>query len=738
MRLSFRFVFSVLAMVACITGLAGTSQVSAHQDPSGCTASGFGLSLSVYETDGVTPALNAQPGEIIKYQATLSHLGLPSCSFDNGTLTITLPNGSVVDVTPGGPGIPLVQIGTPFQSALVNYTVSSADVDVDDLLNASAAYVDGRSHVGGRHQTVGGVVTISTNFTKLDPSVTTQVHNPGHGDVTNTAIAAGTDVHDQATVVVQNAVSPTGNARFTLFDTDACQGNVLSSQIVAMDPSGVVESNTITPVAGAYSYLMDYTGDDNYNAGQAACEPFRVVESRIIVEKQTDPDQSPVSFDFSASYDQDGFSLTDGGQNNSGTLLPGTYTVSEVLPAGWANTSATCSDQSDPSNIQLDLGETVTCTFVNTQLSTIIVEKQTNPDGGSGNFTFTGDVAGQISDDGQITVTDLLPGTYTATENDPLPSYALESISCSDLNSSGDLDSRTATFQVEAGETITCVFTNLRLLQESSVTTQVHTPSHTDITFGSAVYGTPVHDQATVAGDGIVVPTGTVDFQLFANNSCSGESLLTDTDAAVVSGVAESAAHSDLEPGVYGFLASYNGDGNYLGSQGVCEPFEVTHTTRTQGFWQTHTSFTSSIFGNELGGSLMVGSAPHKGAITNVQAAGASQLFGAYYSSVANKSTGQKRLAIDKARMQLLQQLVSAELNCAAFGCSASATALIAQAHTAYAGTNQGQIISLAGQLDAYNNGGDAGSIPSSLGPIGSATPDTSQAYANKVFWNTP
>ena len=41
--------------------------------------------------------------------------------------------------------------------------------------------------------------------------------------------------------------------------------------------------------------------------------------------------------------------------------------------------------------ISLQPGETVTCTFTNTKRGTIIVEKQTSPDGATGDFTFTGD-----------------------------------------------------------------------------------------------------------------------------------------------------------------------------------------------------------------------------------------------------------------------------------------------------------------------------------------------------------
>ena len=48
---------------------------------------------------------------------------------------------------------------------------------------------------------------------------------------------------------------------------------------------------------------------------------------------------------FTASYDQDGFSLSDGQSNDSGDLDPGTYSVSENVPAGWDLSSVVCSDE---------------------------------------------------------------------------------------------------------------------------------------------------------------------------------------------------------------------------------------------------------------------------------------------------------------------------------------------------------------------------------------------------------
>ena len=191
----------------------------------------------------------------------------------------------------------------------------------------------------------------------------------------------------------------------------------------------------------------------------------------IIVEKQTLPDGDTASFSFTGSWDldddgnDDTFSLTDGGQEETGLIPAGPYTVAETVPAGWDLTSAVCDDGSAPSAIDLDPGETVTCVFTNTKRGTIIVEKQTSPDGATGDFTFTGDAAGSLSDGEQIVVDDLVPGTYTSTEGDPGEDWNLGGIACdddeSDTASVGDVATATATFELDPGETVTCVFVNV-------------------------------------------------------------------------------------------------------------------------------------------------------------------------------------------------------------------------------------------------------------------------------------
>jgi len=166
---------------------------------------------------------------------------------------------------------------------------------------------------------------------------------------------------------------------------------------------------------------------------------------------------------------------------------------------------------------------------------------------------------------------------------------------------------------------------------------------------------------------------------------------------------------------------------------------EKLSPTRTLGFWKTHTSFTTTILNTKftvnplfIGQNVVPGIGTHKGKITTAQ-----QLFGAYYSNNAKTSTGAKRSPIDQARIQLLHQLLTAKLNCAAFGCQSSVQSLISQADAAYAaGTDKNLILSLAGQIDVYNNSGDTIIIAPYV--QGKATPKDSQSIADIVFWNLP
>lgn len=146
--------------------------VSAQQDPEGCSATGVGLSIGVFRDDTATNPVSdiVETGEVIYYQATLSHLGGDNCNFDSGTLTITTPDNTVTDVTPNE-GIPLVSEGNSFVSNLVPYTVNKNDVKNDNQLSATADYFDGLAYSGDPRDEVDASATRNTNFLDIELEV---------------------------------------------------------------------------------------------------------------------------------------------------------------------------------------------------------------------------------------------------------------------------------------------------------------------------------------------------------------------------------------------------------------------------------------------------------------------------------------------------------------------------------------------------------------------------------------
>jgi hypothetical protein len=106
---------------------------------------------------------------------------------------------------------------------------------------------------------------------------------------------------------------------------------------------------------------------------------------KIIVDKVTDPSGSDQLFDFDASWlgaDVD-FQLADGTTPfDSGYLVPGDYSVAEVnIPGDWDLTNVSCNDddgsnpRANPASLVLDPGETITCTFENTERGMVTVLK---------------------------------------------------------------------------------------------------------------------------------------------------------------------------------------------------------------------------------------------------------------------------------------------------------------------------------------------------------------------------
>ena len=227
------------------------------------------------------------------------------------------------------------------------------------------------------------------------------------------------------------------------------------------------------------------------------CTYTNTKRGNIIVDKVTVPAADPQSFAFvttgGTSPAYAGFSLTDAAAPNNQQLRPGSYSVTETVPAGWALTALVCVDPSGGTtttlatgvaSIALAAGETVTCTYTNTKDATITVTKDAVPDrprtspsrrpaaaaGRSSRAAAScldDDADGTLPDSRTFTFTGAdATGPKTITEVLPVTGWTLTSLVCS----KGTTNPATglASIALLPGDAVTCTYTNT--LQAATIT----------------------------------------------------------------------------------------------------------------------------------------------------------------------------------------------------------------------------------------------------------------------------
>ncbi len=172
-------------------------------------------------------------------------------------------------------------------------------------------------------------------------------------------------------------------------------------------------------------------------------------------------------------------------------LDEGNYTIKETIKTGWYQSArgAGCDFSVD---YPADVNRTYECMYTNTKYAKIIVSKVTDPSGSLVDFTFAQDMNGTpltLRDGWAQAYNGLIPNTYTITENDPTPAFDLVNVECvqSDTDNPNmeriDIDGATATINLQAGETVTCTYTNReRGMVEVTKTENGGAPTH-DWTF---------------------------------------------------------------------------------------------------------------------------------------------------------------------------------------------------------------------------------------------------------------
>jgi len=322
-----------------------------------------------------------------------------------------------------------------------------------------------------------GELLAQTSFTDTSLGITSILPTSG-------TTAGGTSV------TVTGTGFASGQAPFTLiFDTSSVTATrVDNTHLTATTPAhaaGIVNVTVTDKSASAATLTNGY----DYTTAQAG---------HIIIQKDAMPDSSQL-FAFTDNFGNGNsatFNLVDdatpGLPSFNAEVIPGSgFSVSETVPSGWKQYSATCDGTGNtPSNITVAAGGTVTCTFVNHKLATIVMTKNTTGGNGTFSFTTTGGSNFPSSFDittsggtGSQTYNNIDPDlTYSVAESTPLPTgWSLTSSSCSGTNTPGHITPNN-------GETITCTFVNTfaKLNQTISVTTPAPASAKYNSTFGVA------------------------------------------------------------------------------------------------------------------------------------------------------------------------------------------------------------------------------------------------------------
>jgi hypothetical protein len=134
--------------------------------------------------------------------------------------------------------------------------------------------------------------------------------------------------------------------------------------------------------------------------------------------------------------------------------------------AGW---SGGCSGSSPTTTVTMNADKTCTATFQLPTTGTIVIQKQTTGSGGTFSFTATGTglpssfslTTPSGGGTASQTFANVSPGTKTVTEQF-VPGWVLTNLVCSDPDggTTVNVGTRTATIDLDPGETITCTFTN--------------------------------------------------------------------------------------------------------------------------------------------------------------------------------------------------------------------------------------------------------------------------------------
>ena len=284
-------------------------------------------------------------------------------------------------------------------------------------------------------------------------------------------------------------VNPIQGASFTLallqpYPTGATSAGVA---IGADPPSGAVEA-----IAGP-------TCNEPVLLGNASAAP---ATGQLEVRKVVIPANDNGFFNLAIDSVILATDVQNGGTTGRQTVTAGVHTVGEgggtqtdlddyvrTLSCTNRNSGATWTPAST-GEVNVNVGDDILCTFTNIRRGAIRIVKQVNGPA-SADWLFTSAQLGDFTlpaSGGQREFTQLAPGTYIVTEP-AVPNWGLATLSCNDPDAGTivDLANRTATIDLDPGETVVCIFANVISPGRITIVKQVNGTADSPWDFNSSL-----------------------------------------------------------------------------------------------------------------------------------------------------------------------------------------------------------------------------------------------------------
>ena len=413
------------------------------------------------------------------------------------------------------------------------------------------------------------------------------------------SIGLGQSFTDTATLT--GAHSPTGSITFDVYNNANCTGTVLFTSTNGLSGNSATSGSYTPPSAGSYYIAASYPGDGNNNSASSACSNEVVTVGKGTPSVTTALLTSSLS-PYVGLYDDD-VATVSGGHSPYGTVTFNIYTTNNCSGAIWNTSTNSLSGTSpngptaqsnsfgpftpgvtyyfdatyngDPNNSSASspcASEPVTVTKTSPGMYTTLSGTSVNL---GGSFSDSATLTSAVSPTGSVTfnvyTSNACSGTPLFTSTGTLSGLSAPSGSFGPLNTAGTYYVA-ASYPGDANNGPA----------SSPCTAEVVTVTKTSPGMFTTLSGTSVNlggsfsDSATLTG--ALSPTGSVTFNVYTSNACSGTPLFTAT--GTLSGLtAQSGTFGPLSTvGSYYVAASYPGDTNNGPASSPCTAEVVTVT----------------------------------------------------------------------------------------------------------------------------------------------------------------